>query len=471
MNIILKTDSYKLNHWNQYPHDTEGVYSYLESRAGATFPYTVFFGLQYVLKRYLEGEVVTGDDVAEAADLARSHFGRDDYFNQAGWARIVDEHGGRLPVRIKAVAEGTPVPTGNVLMTVENTDPECYWLTNAIESLLTHVWYPSTVATLSRSTKELIKHYLDKTAETSTTLSFMLHDFGYRGASSDETAAIGGAGHLVNFMGTDTVPAIELVNQYYGSTGVVGLSVAATEHSVMTARGESGEFDVVDQLLDEYPTGILSVVADSYDVYAFVRKICSTYRRRILDRDGVFVVRPDSVTAAHPSPAALTRWIVYTLWQSFGGDQNSKGHIVLDPHVRVLWGDGIDPSGVRSILDEVTHGGFSAENLVFGMGGGLLQKIDRDTQRFAFKASAVKRGGLWHDVYKRPLDESKASKRGRLRLERRTDGELRTQSAITAHALADGSVKYRPDLLETVFENGEIVKSYTFDQVRQNAVL
>lgn len=461
MNIILATDSYKINHWNQYPHDTEAVYSYLESRVGAEFPYTVFFGLQYVLKHYLEGQVVTYEDVSEARALAHAHFGNNDMFNYQGWAHVVQKHGGRLPLRIKAVPEGTVVPTGNVLMTVENTDPECFWLTNAVESLLTHVWYPSTVATLSRHTIESIKHYLDTTADSDAGLKFMLHDFGYRGASSDETAAIGGLGHLVNSAGTDTLRAIVLGRDYYGAPLDVGVSVPATEHSVMTARGEAGEFDVVGQLLDEYPTGILSVVADSYSIYRFVEKIGTTFRDRILEREGVFVVRPDSITIQDQSPERLVVWILDHLWEAFGGEVNSKGYRVLDSHVRVLWGDGIGPSGIDKILREAKVARYSAENLVFGMGGGLLQKVNRDTQRFTFKASAIKRAGEWHDVFKRPLDESKISKRGRLALYSH-DGVVKTVAEQDAGWY---------NALETVFENGKLVRDQTFDDVRQRAAL
>jgi len=464
-NIVLATDSYKLNHWNQYPEDTEAVYSYFESRAGAQFDETVFFGLQYILTRYLEGAIVSGDHIAEAAFNSRAHFGREDYFNLAGWEHILTKHYGRLPLRIKAVPEGTPVPTGNVLMTVENTDPECYWLTNAVESLLTHVWYPSTVASLSRSVKLKLKTYLDWSADSADGLPFMLHDFGYRGASSHETAAIGGAGHLVNFLGTDTLPAISLLSQYYtdGDVESIGFSVAATEHSVMTARGERGEFEVVDHLLSEYPDGILSVVADSYDVYRFVSEIGTTFHDRVLVRDGVFVVRPDSVTGWHKTPELLVVWILNKLWEYFGGTLNSKGYRVLDQHVRVLWGDGIDPAGIERILEKAQAAGFSAENLVFGMGGGLLQKVNRDTQRFAFKASAIKRAGVWHDVFKRPLDPSKASKKGRLALIKSQDGSLyQTVPAVSLD---------RDDLLETVFENGEVLRHQTLDDVRARAAL
>jgi nicotinamide phosphoribosyltransferase len=461
-NIVLATDSYKLNHWNQYPKDTEAVYSYFESREGATFPYTVFFGLQSILKDYLEGAVVTMQDVEEAQKLATYHFGDASLFNYRGWEYIVQEHGGRLPLRIKAVEEGSVIPTGNVLMSVENTDPRCFWLTNQMESLLTHVWYPSTVATLSRATKNLIASFLDRTAGSREGLDFMLHDFGYRGAATHEAAEIGGLGHLINFLGTDTLPAMLLgVEHYNADLNTLAFSVPATEHSVMTAKGESGEFGVVDQLLEEYPNGILSVVADSYNIYKFVENVGTIWKDRILARDGRFVVRPDSVTREHPRPGDLVVWILNSLWNSIGGTENSKGFQVLNDKVRVLWGDGIDLHGINLILGATTVAGFSAENLVFGMGGGLLQKVNRDTQRFAFKSSAQKRGGKWFDVWKDPIDSTKASKRGRLKLVKVGDEYLTMKVEDPAPT----------GLLKVVFEDGELKNQITFDQVRKNAAL
>lgn len=465
-NFILATDSYKLNHWNQYPKDTEAVYSYFEARPGARFPYTIFFGLQYILLKYMSHKVVDAQSIRQAKELAEAHFGRSGMFNEAGWSHILNEHKGRLPLHIKAVHEGTAVPNGNVLMTVQNTCPRCFWLTNAVESLLTHVWYPSTVATLSSYTlHSVIEPWLKETALSLDALPFMLHDFGYRGASSHESAAIGGCAHLINSVGTDTVPGMLCATEYYfAEKENLAFSVPATEHSVMTALGREGEGKVLDQLLDEYPTGILSVVADSYNIYDFVRSLGTTYKERILARDGKFVVRPDSTTPTHPTPEALTSWIAGQLWHDFGGKANAKGYRVLDPKIGILWGDGIDPSGIDRILKELAFNSFSAENMVFGMGGGLLQRINRDTQRFAFKASAIKRGGEWHDVYKEPLESDKRSKRGRLML-------LRAGIEGDTWATEPLQEDCPSDLLQTVFLDGEVIWAQEFDAVRDVAKL
>lgn len=520
-NFIIKTDSYKVNHWMQYPAGTEFVYSYLEARAGARFDKTAIVGLQPLLKRHLVGTVITENSINQARFMVACHFGQADSkritpyvcnthvpiyvsvplyddegnvrdivqavnpdlrvdwekyfadtnqkerFNIAGWTRILKVHGGKLPLRIKAAPEGLPIPVSNVLMTVENTDKEnSYWLTNAVESLLTHVWHPCTVNALSREVKMLCTRFAERTSD-SPMVNFMLHDFGYRGVSGDEAARMGGMAHIVNFMGTDTMVAMEFAINYYGATmDGLAYSVPATEHSIMTALGEDGEEAVVERLLEQYPDGILSVVADSYDIYNFVDVIVGQkFKKRILERKGVFVVRPDSITPTHQTPEAEMVWIMSNLWINFGGTTNRKGYKVLNPAVRVLWGDGIDYDGIHKILKAVEFAGFSIDNIAtFGMGGGLLQKVNRDTQRFAFKSSAQCRDGVWHDIYKKPKDVTKASKRGRLKL-------VKDVSPYGFVYVTVPESDPRPDVLEVVFENGHMVKTYTWEEVRKNAEL
>jgi nicotinamide phosphoribosyltransferase len=461
-NICLTTDSYKLNHWNQYPAGTEKVYSYFECRKGAKFAETPFFGLQYIIKNHLEGVVVTREKIENAAKLCKAHFGDEKYFNREGWEYILNNYGGKLPVVIKSVEEGTVVPINNVLMTIENTDNKCFWLTNFLETILSQVWYPITVASLSREVKVTLNEYFTLTSDGGL-LNFGLHDFGFRGASSWESAGIGGAAHLINFLGTDTVVAMEVaVNYYNADLNGLAFSVAATEHSVMTALGKNGEEQVVENLLNEYPTGILSVVSDSYDIYNFVSNIVGTkFKDRILDRDGVFVVRPDSITPTHPTPEEEMVWIMENLWANIGGTINSKGYKVINPKVRVLWGDGIDIDGIKKILYAVTKAGFATENIAcFGMGGGLLQKVNRDTQRCAFKCSAQYRDGQWYDIQKNPKDVSKASKKGKLKLIE-VDGEFETV----------GENDPGEDYLKVVFYDGVLLNEVDFATIRKNAAL
>lgn len=345
-NLILTTDSYKLAHWQQYQPDTEVVYSYFEAREGAEFNETVFFGLQYLLKEYLAGVVVTKTKIDFAEAMVKDHLGDASLFNRRMWEHILESHDGKLPVKIKAVPEGTVVPINNVMMTVENTCPHCAPLTNHLETLLCHVWHACTVATLSREVKKMIKVFAEKTSDNLDAIDFMLHDFGFRGVSSVEAAAIGGLAHLVNFKGTDTVAALQAAQEYYKHPGPAGFSVPATEHSVMTSLGPDGEEKIIGQLLDAYPTGILSVVSDSYDIFNTVENIIGgIYRDRILERDGVFVVRPDS-----GDPVDTVLRLLNILWERFGGSLNKRGYKVINPKVKVLWGDGLDKDMIYKIL-------------------------------------------------------------------------------------------------------------------------
>ena len=454
-NICTASDSYKYAHWAQYPKGTEKVYSYFESRNGATYDQTMFFGLQYLLKKFFVGEVVTRQKIDAAQCRVDAHLAPG-AFNICGWNYILEKCGGRLPVTIKAVPEGLPVDTNNVLLTIENNVPEAYWLTNYLETILTHVWAPSTVATMSYNAKRMMMKFLKRTSDDQEAINFMLHDFSFRGVSSFQSAYIESAGHLINFMGTDTFPAVECAMDYYNAPEVVAYSVPATEHSLMTARGKAGEMQILGELLDKYPTGILSVVIDSYDYLAFIANAVKNFKDKILSRDGKLVFRPDS-----GAPNQVTMEVIDALAAGFGHTTNSKDYKVLNPKVGVLWGDGIDIQGIAGILFTMEVQGWASENIVFGMGGGLCQKINRDIQRFAFKSSYQERDGVGYDIFKNPIDKSKRSKKGRLKLIRDTSGRF-----STVRENEDGE-----DILEPVFKNGELVREMTFEQVRKNAKL
>jgi nicotinamide phosphoribosyltransferase len=454
-NQVTLTDSYKIGHDNMYPQGTEYVYSYFEARKGADFPQTLFFGLQALLKEHFLGVQVTTEDIDKAEKLMTAHLGG---FNRAKWDYIVDNCGGKLPIEIKAVAEGSIVPVDNVLFTIVNTDPNCPWLVGHMETVLTHVWQASTVATLSKTTKNLFEDFLERTCDEGKQfpgIDFMLHDFGYRGVSSVQSACWGGMGHLINFSGTDTIVALEGAMEYYNAETAVAYSVNATEHSIMTSRGEAGEVETIKDLIRKYPTGILSMVSDSYDIYNCVENIYGKgeVKEMILERDGVFVIRPDS-----GEPVETMKRLLELTGDAFGYETNKKGFKVLNPKVRIIWGDGIGYDGIKAILEMAEANSWSVENLVFGMGGGLLQKVNRDTQRCAFKSSAQMRNGEWHDIFKDPLDQSKRSKRGQLKLIKEND-EFKT-----VRLEEEGE-----DLLQTVFLNGDLVKEFTFDEVRANA--
>ncbi len=454
-NILLLTDSYKATHWKQYPAGTERVYSYFESRGGR-FDEVVFFGLQYYLKRYLAGAVVDRERIERAARTWERHFGNPELFNRAGWEHLLDAHAGRLPVSIRAVPEGTPVPLRNVLMTIENTDDACYWLTNHLETLLVQVWYGTTVATHSREMKRMIRRYLEETGDPEQ-VSLKLHDFGFRGVSSVESAALGGAAHLVNFEGTDTIAGCLLAEDYYAAD-MPGISIPASEHSTITAWGPEHEVQAFENMLEQFPTGLVACVSDSYDIHRACAELWGgELREKVLEREGTLVVRPDS-----GDPPVVVCQVLEALGNAFGTEKNDKGYRLLAPQVRVIQGDGVNYETAGTVLEAMKRAGWSADNISFGMGGALLQKLNRDTQEFAFKCSHVTVRGRGRDVWKDPItDHDKHSKRGRLAL-------VRTDAGGYASVAQESA---RDDLLVEVFRDGELLHELRFDEVRENAAL
>lgn len=453
-NIILNSDSYKYSQYNQYPEGTEYVYSYIESRGGK-YDETVFLGLQAFIKEYLE-EPVTLEMINEAEAIITAH---GEPFYREGWKYIVDAYNGYLPVEIKAVPEGSVVPVGNALVTIVNTDPKCWWLTSFLETaLLRAVWYPTTVATNSREIKKVILDALNRTG-TPADIAFKLHDFGARGVSSLESAGLGGMAHLVNFMGTDTVESLLFARRYYGAD-MAGFSVPAMEHSTVTSWGREGEVDSYRNMVKKNGNagGIVSAVSDSYDIFNACRLWGTELKQDVLDSGATLVVRPDS---GHPASVVLECAII--LAAHFGTTKNEKGYDVLN-NVRILQGDGINIDSIREILDYLESAGFSADNVVFGQGGALLQIVNRDDQKFAMKCSAVRVNGEWRDVFKDPItDSGKRSKKGRVTLIRGFNGEIRTDR------IEHFDEHFENECLETVFNNGVLVKEYSFEEVRANA--
>ena len=458
-NILLVTDSYKVSHHKQYPENTTHVYSYFESRGGK-FHSTVFFGLQYIIKKWLVGPVVTKEMVEEATEVYEKHLGPG-IFNTEGWMHIVEHHEGRLPLRIKAVPEGTVVPYKNVLFTVENTDPKCYWLTNYFETLLVQTWYPMTVATNSRAQKEILAKYLYETADNLEGLPFKLHDFGFRGVSSVESAGIGGAAHLVNFQGTDTIAGIMTARKYYGCE-MAGFSIPAAEHSTITTWGKEGEIEAFRNMLTQFPDGLVACVSDSYNIWNACEKLWGEELKDLVVKRGtkkqgnVLVVRPDS-----GDPPQVVVKVLNILGEKFGFETNTKGYKVLPTYIRVIQGDGVCYETLESILSNMKKHKWSSDNLAFGSGGALLQRLDRDTQKCAYKCSYAIINGKEVNVYKQPItDLGKKSKKGRLSLEIKNGGFV---------TMEQGEGCQSQDQLLTVFENGKLLKDYTFDEVRSRA--
>ncbi|MCR9252255.1 MAG: nicotinate phosphoribosyltransferase [bacterium] len=467
-NLILLADAYKYSHHKLYMPGTTKVYSYLESRGGK-FDNTVFYGLQYFLKEYLEGFAFTQEDLDEAEPFMKAVFGRDDVFDKSKFQYILDKYNGKLPVKIMAVPEGTPVGTSNVLMTIENTDPECFWLTNFLETLLMQVWYPATVATISREVKKVVTQYFEETATSGAEagIEYVLNDFGFRGVSSVESAGLGGSAHLVNFKGSDTIAGSVVAKNYYNAKEVVGNSVPATEHSICTLLGKEGELDIYKHVLETFPTGIVACVSDSYNIFKAVEKYWGEeLKTQVLDREGTLVIRPDS-----GDPVMTLLAIFELLFKQFGYTTNEKGYKVLPPQVRVIQGDGVNYDAIKEMYQALKENNISAENLVLGMGGALLQKLDRDTQKFALKCSYAEINGESVNVQKSPTEMDangnitgsfKKSKGGRLKLVN-LNGEYQT--------VKENKLPEINNELVTVFENGEMVKVYNFEEIRQNAAV
>ena len=449
-NLILCSDGYKYSHHKFYGSEMTKMISYMESRGGK-FSETVFYGLQIFLKEYLEGIAITTEEVSEAYNmLGTKHgiFGRDDVFDRSKFDYIVDKYDGKLPISVKAVPEGSVVGTKNVLFTIESLDPECAWLTNFLESILLQVWYPITVATLSREVRKVVtKAFQNSTSYDAGLIDFMidfvLNDFGFRGVSSVQSARIG------------------------------GLSIPATEHSIMTLKGEEGELELMKRVLTTYPTGLVACVSDSFNIF----RACSEYwgtelRDLVLSRPAEpgnqLVIRPDSGHVIN-----TLKEIFSILFDKFGYTTNYKGFKVLPPQVRVIQGDGVNFESIQEIYAMLDAEKISPENLALGMGGKLLQAdINRDTQNFATKACYAIVNGEEKNIVKSPTEMDvdgnitksfKKSKQGRLKLVKNQDGTYRTVTSM------DVDFETVQDELVEVFRNGEILKEWTFEEVRERA--
>jgi len=459
-NLLLNTDSYKVSMFKQYPAGTTGVYSYIESRGG-DYDSTLFFGLQAFIKEYLL-EPITQADIDVADEILTAH---GEPFNREGWQYILDEHSGYLPLVIRAVPEGTVVPVSNVLATVENTDPECFWLTTYLETaLLRAVWYPTTVATQSKSIKKVIQHYLEMTGDPAA-IDFKLHDFGARGVSSMESAGIGGAAHLVNFMGSDTITGVLFAREYYNA-GIAGFSIPAAEHSTITSWGRDNEVKAYRNMLTQFGRAgsILAVVSDSYDVFNAASKLWGEeLKDEVIASGATVVIRPDS-----GDPETVCAKLVEILGKKFGYTTNDKGYKVLN-NVRLIQGDGVNERTIRLILGRFAAFGWSADNIAFGMGGALLQQIDRDTQKFAMKCSAALINGEWVPVQKDPItDAGKKSKAGRVSLWKSGGGEF-VSSVTPPTGWSDKGIGGWSDALQIVFQNGALFNEIDFATVRANS--
>ena len=451
-NLILDVDSYKVTHFNQYPQNTKKLYAYIEAR-NLNSEELIFFGLQAFVKKYLLNPI-TQDDIDEAEKFLLSHIG---VFNRDDWEYILNEHGGFLPIEIKSLDEGTVTNKKIPLLDITNTDEKVPWLVTYIETaLLRSLWYPSSVATISREIKKIIFRYLDDTCTNfDDQLPFKLHDFGARGVSSYESSRIGGAAHLLNFLGSDTVEGAMFLKDYYDGTDI-SYSIPASEHSTITAWGKDNENKAHENIINQFllEGKVIASVIDSYDTFETASKtISSELKEKIINSKGTLVVRPDSGKLPDTIIELLN---TLSSEENFGYTLNSKGYKELPSYIRVIQGDGVDKNSIEDILISMKENNYSAANITFGMGGALLQKLDRDTYSFAMKVSAIHDGIIWKDVYKEPSsDQTKNSRRGRFAIVQNDELEV-----IDLEKLS------QTNLLKTRYKDGKLYNETDLKAIR-----
>lgn len=458
-NLILILDSYKLGHGPMYPKETCGMFGYIEARSKGDI--IIPAGAQMLVLKYLSMQV-TPEDVDEA-ELFAIHHGEP--FDRAMWDRVINEHNGFLPIVIKAVPEGTPVKSGNIIVSVYSEDEGVWPIVSIIETMLQRaIWYPTTIASNDHKVYKMLKEALAETSDNPAAISFMYHDFGGRGVSSHESAEIGGFAHLIHFMGSDTVEGVRAANFYY-KCPMSAYSVVASEHSVQTSYGPSEEQQALylKMMLDVFakPGAIVSIVIDGYDMMREATQLCTKFRQQIIDSGAKVVFRPDSGDAI-----VNVVKLLHLQAEHFGFTINSKGYKVVN-NVAVIQGDGVDYRTMELIIHAVKLNGFSIENVVFGSGGALLQKVNRDTFKFAQKASAIKIKNAdgtftWKPIFKDPVtDPGKQSKKGLLALEKDADGEYTTVNILDPKLESE---------LKIIYDHGKIFADATMDEIRARAL-
>lgn len=431
-NLILDADSYKLSHAPLLPNGTTNASSYISARTnGDTI---VPFGLQAWIKDNLLVPI-TMDNIDEAEGIALAH---GEPFYRKPWETMLNKYDGYTPLTIRAIPEGTKVDSSTTLVVTEATDPEFAWLPSYLEtSMQRGVWYPTTIASQDYQNYRNLKWFYDHGSDNPSMLDFALHSFGSRGVSSGETAMLGGMAHLIFFRGTDDLVSLRGARKYY-NCDMAGYSVVATEHSIQCAYGYDGQDAYFDRLLTVYgkPGAIISAVMDGYDIYREVARL-EKFKDRIIATGCKWVVRPDSGDMFEVVPK-----VVLMLDQIFGHTINSKGKKVLN-NVGVIQGDGIDSMTLGMLSQKIFDMGYAPENVICGSGGGLLQKVNRDTFKFAQKTSAIEINGEWIDVVKDPItDQGKKSKKGR----------------------------QFDDRMVEVYRNGELLIDDSLDVIRQRAI-
>lgn len=502
MNPLIYTDFYKVHHHHMYPLRTIMIYSNLTPRKSRIIGIDsiVVFGLQHFIKKYLLGK-----------------FGVE-FFNKP-WQEIDEEYKyaidintehikklhelGYLPLEIKSLPEGSRCPIGVPCLTIRNTHPDFYWLTNYLETLLScQLWQPMTSATIAAEYYKLLSKYALETTGSESFVQWQAHDFSMRGMSSLESAILSGMGHLTSFTGTDTIPAIYALRNSYSATGLIGDSVPATEHSVMCMGTKESEIDTFEHLLNLYPTGILSVVSDTWDLWKVLTEYLPKLKEKVLARDGKLVIRPDSgdpvdiicgtsnFEGDNYDEAVLDGWsdsasvqekgVIELLWDVFGGKTNEYGYKELDPHIGAIYGDSITLDRAEEICKRLKSKGFASTNIVFGVGSFTYQYNTRDTFGFAMKATY---GEIAHVVDEDMFDQGGPTI-GEMLVEAREifkdpitdDGTKRSAKGLLQVYTENGARKLKDQCcwdeeqsgdLQTVFIDGELVIEDNLETIRK----
>lgn len=481
---LLLIDGYKLSHRAQYGSGVSRVYSNFTARGSRVEGQAsvVFFGLQYFLQRFLmddlgaffDGRHDVPDDTMldEYTRRVNSYLGP----NAIGIEHIRALRDlGYVPLEFRALPEGTSVPLRVPMFTVENTHDDFAWLVNYYETLLSaSIWLPSTSATTAQRLRRLLDHAAFATGSPAEFVPWQGHDFSFRGMGGLEAAQLSGAGHLTSFTGSDTVPAIEWIERYYpdATPQLIAGSVPATEHSVMCAGGKATEAETYARLLDLYPSGIVSIVSDTWDLWKVLTETIPGLKDRIMARDGKVVIRPDSGDpvkiicgdeSAEPGSPAYCG-VIELLWETFGGTRTEKGYKLLDAHIGCIYGDSINYERMEAILAGLANKGFASANMVFGVGSFTYQYVTRDTYNFAMKATYAKVNGEDRALFKAPVTDNgmKFSAVGRLSVHK--DGDDRLYAVN--NATPDDEAR---SLLQPVWRDGKFLRKLAFSEVRQNA--
>jgi len=474
--VLTLTDFYKTDHRSQYPDKTQMVYSNWTPRMSriSGVDSVVVFGLQYLIKEYLIKQFNDNFFNKPLEEVLTAYKRRLD--NSLGkdsvdLSHITDLHKlGYLPIEIKSLPEGTVSPIGTPMITICNTDKNFYWITNFLETLISNIlWLPMTSATTAYSFKKMLNKYAEKTSSSPEFACFQGHDFSMRGMAGIESAAMSGAGHLLSFKGTDSIPAIDFLETYYNANSdkeLIGVSVPATEHSVMSmGRKESERETYIRLITDVYPTGIVSIVSDTWDYWKVLTDILPSIKEYIMNRAGKLVIRPDSgdpvkiivgdENAAKGSPEF--KGSVEVLYETLGGLVNDKGYKELDSHIGLIYGDSITFDRANEVCKKLEAKGFSSTNIVFGIGSYTYQYVTRDTFSFAIKSTAGIIDNKLVEIFKDPKTDSgfKKSAKGLLKVNK-------DLSFVDRVSLEDE----KNSILETVFKNGKITKEVSLQEIR-----